>query len=176
MKPDTMVTKKTNKPRGREKLDWRVDPDRYPIACADALRKRCKSAQAAFDLAVSLFDMRELGPHEGWGTHELRSDPRGNAATVKGRASTIRLKATRRPPPPGFAEWRALMAEAINLALMPLTDRLVSAALIMGMARDADQMRGNRGFPAEDATFALSCLLPLVSGKLQPPDFSTSDK
>ena len=156
-------------------MDWRVDPDRYAVACADALRKRCKSAQDAFDIAVSLFDMRELGSHDGWVTHKLRSEP-GAPATVKGRASTIRLKATRRPQPPGFAEWRALMAEAINLALMPLTDRLVCAALIMGMARDADRMRGNSGFPAADAAFALSCLLPLVSGKLKPPDFSTSDK
>ena len=173
MTPDTMVTKKTGKPRGRPKWDWRVDPDRYPIACVDALRKRCKSERDAIDMAVVLFDMRELGPHDGWGSHQLRSEP-GAAATVKGRASTLRLKAKRRPS--GFVEWRTLMAEAINLALTPLTDRIVSAALIMGMARDADRMRGNRGFPAEDATFALSCLLPLVSGKLQPPDFSTSDK
>src|SRR5690242_2733823 len=110
-----MVTPRTGRRRGRPAWDWRTYPDRYAIALADALAAFGMSEREAIDAAVIQFDTRKRPAQvAGAATFELRPEP-GMAATIKGRASTLRQKSKLNPA--GFAAWRAKMALAIMIAM-----------------------------------------------------------
>lgn len=158
-----MVTPRTGRPRGRPSWDWRTDPDRFAIAMADALMALGKTEREAVDFAVISFDMtvrRARSMMLDGASFELRSEP-GMAATVKGRASTIRQRKNINPVPSGFGEWRKAMGLAFMLAFNP-KDKDACALRVLELATEADRLRGKVGIDGQDRQFATFSLIPLI--------------
>jgi len=146
------------------------------VALADAFQAMGANERQAVDLAVAWFYAREMPTVNSRFTasYELRVGP-GAPATIKGRASTIRLKANRKPVPEDFAEWRIVLGRAFMLAIKPGKDRDSCRSEILDLAAKADRLRNSGGDPLADQKFAIRLLLPLTYLE-SSPEFSTSDK
>jgi len=167
-----MVSKSTGRRRGRPDWDWRTWAPRYAIALSDGFQAMGLSERAAVDLAVALFYGTEIeSAKPGYITYQLRVNP--SAATIAGRASTIRQKANRVPIPVGFANWRITMAKAFLIALNASGDISRAGLHILALAREADRFRDNMGDPFADLDFTMRSIVPLLFTKIQMPEFST---
>jgi hypothetical protein len=172
-----MVSKRTGRPCGRPPWDWRTWTHRYAVAIADAFQAIGVNERQAIDLAVVFLYAREIPPpinSRFTASYELQRRP-GAPATIKGRASTIRLKANRKPVPVDFAEWRVVFGLAFLLAIKPGKDRNSCRSAILDLAIKADRLRNGGGDPLADQIFSIRVLLPLTILETSP-EFSTSDK
>jgi hypothetical protein len=151
-----VVTPRTGRPRGRPRkpaspakprrsvghppLSFSDDPDRYRVACLDALlalgigsERACARALAALDVAIE--DGAEKFAPDGrvvttWKRFTTRVG--ATAATPDGRAETLREK-QRRCRSPEEANWRRAMSFCFKVALHP-RDRLRAKAGVLTLA------------------------------------------
>jgi len=159
--------------RGRPSVPLTSDPDRYLIALMDAhatVNGTSERAAAEFVSAMTVGNELELSeqerrPIEGyvqlkWGpTTALRNDgailntKRGSsAATIKGRAATLREK-SRKWSDPDSIKWRCLMTLAVACGLKKVGTR--SAKEAKTLAHAAANLAG-------EGLFATSTLLPMI--------------
>ena len=111
------------RPRGNQPYDFFRDPDRYAIALLDVLL--ADGAGSARDLSFAIAawqvgieaESPSGAKHPGLvATHWLtkRTIPGARAATLEGRAATLRQKQARKTIPTAQAEWRTTMASCFQ--------------------------------------------------------------
>jgi hypothetical protein len=139
-----------HKRRGRPPKNFLLDPDRFAIALAFALRTlgssendACRAVAAvAFGERVAACD---VGPRRKQGRGAIRAGSRvtyslafrsgGPAGTLTGRATTLRQKGTRAWQDPKTAAWLMEMQSAFALALMAASSAERCAARILNLGR-----------------------------------------
>jgi hypothetical protein len=137
-----MVTPRTRRPRGRPRkpveakpcrgagrpaLSLLVDPDRYRIACLDALQSLGINSKRACAMLLASLDVGVSG-----GAEKRAPDGRvistwlkaptlagATAASVEGRAASLREKQRRQGHSSEEANWRKAMAYCFKVALHP---------------------------------------------------------
>lgn len=163
--------------RGRPSKSFLEDPERYSIALSDALIALGVPEPSAFTLAATLLVGRveslevESSGRQG---HVVLvrddSSPEKPTTSLLGKADTLRGKSKHRPrkgvaAPLSDEEamWRTAMAVCFQLALNP-KDRLASEVVIRCSAATVGE-----------AEYAERTILPMLSQKFWPPDFSPPD-
>jgi hypothetical protein len=172
-----VVTPKTGKPRGRRRLDFLQDPDRFPIALAFALRTLGNSENDAFrSVAALAFGWKdcakEVAPRRKPGrgaipggllvSYERAAYSGAATTTLIGKATTLRHKGARLERDPRAMAWLLNMQAAFALALQaaPSSERCATRILELGQLVVAHKL-------SEDQ------LLNVLSGEL--PDLFTND-
>jgi hypothetical protein len=131
---------KPQRSAGRPTLSFFDDPDRYRVGCLDALlalgirsESACARALAALDVAIEGGEGK-LAPDGRLVTtwERFRTRAGATAATLDGRASTLREK-QRRCRSPEEANWRRAMSSCFKVALHP-RDRLRAKAGVLTLA------------------------------------------
>lgn len=172
-----MVSRKTGKRRGRPQLDFLMDPDRFAIALAFALKTLGHSENAAFRaVAVWAFgrklEVKEVPPRRKPGrgiipggpmvTYERAAHAGGPAGSLVGRATTLRQKGARIGGDPKAVLWLLGAQAAFAMALEAASSQERCTARILQLGQLVVE-----GKLAEDQ------LLNLLSGEL--PDLFTND-
>lgn len=147
-----------SKSRGRPPKAYLIDPDRHVMALAVMFQTQGCSRRGAVEIAVCSMEGLPTRPSQkpGWGRginlldveFELKRRP-GAAATVAGRARTIRQKMKKwvRADREGATRWLTTMAQAwavaIDLSLpgRPPADELERLATIAETAGEAEFCR-----------------------------------
>lgn len=130
------------RPRGNQPYDFFRDPDRYAIALLDVLL--ADGAGSARDLSFAIAawqvgieaESPSGAKHPGLvATHWLtkRTIPGARAATLEGRAATLRQKQARKTIPTAQAEWRTTMASCFNI-VFGARDRARAQAAVLERA------------------------------------------
>ena len=146
----TTVNGKSGKPRGRPRIDFLQDPDRFAIALAFAIKTlgssendACRAVAAlAFGKRVSACD---VGPRRKPGrgaipagslvTYGLAFRNGGAAGTLAGRATTLRQKGARVWQSPEAAAWLMGMQFAFSSALQAASSAERCATRILELGR-----------------------------------------
>jgi hypothetical protein len=118
-----MVTPKTGMPRGRPRVDFLNDPERIACALGRALMSFGVSENDSFRRMAALIHGKEVGRQQigarhkrGRGyvpagtsvTYETKAIKGGSSASLVGKASTLRKKATDTQADPKAAIWLSL--------------------------------------------------------------------
>jgi hypothetical protein len=110
--------------RGRPRIEFLQDPDRYLLAVAAIFPDLGTSRKGAVEIAVAAIEGYAVGPNRrpGWGRglnllyEEYRMRP-GRAATIDNRQRELRRKMKRVAADPVAARWLAAMSQGLLLAL-----------------------------------------------------------
>jgi hypothetical protein len=131
--------------RGRPRIEFLRDPDRYLLAIAAGFPDLGTSRRGAVELAVAAVEGYAIGPNRrpGWGRglnllyDEYAMRPAaGAAATIPNRSRELRRKMKRAAADPMAARWLTAMSEGLLLALgvhVP-ADRQNAGDLILELA------------------------------------------
>ena len=167
-----MVTPRTGKPRGRPKLPFPQDPDRFAIALAFALKRLGNSENNAFRaVAAAAFGIKRSAEQiEARRKRGRGAVPTGLKVTYQGassgtllsRATSLRQKSARAWRNPECMPWLLYWHEAFLLALQAASsaERCVTRILQLGQMVAAGEL-------AEDR------MLNVLSAEL--PDLFTND-
>jgi hypothetical protein len=114
------------KRRGRPRLGFLQDPDRFLLAIAIAFPDLGTSRKGAIEITIAAIEGYAIGPNlkPGWGRglnllydqYAMRPVP-GRAASIGNRERELRRKLKRALKDPAAVRWLAAMSEATLLAL-----------------------------------------------------------
>ena len=175
-----MVSKRTGRPVGRPRKlrpprrpragrPLRVflqDADRYAVALLDAMlaielgpERACALAIAAWEVGIEGNPPLVLPGQVSTNWERRRTKMGANAATLEGRAATLRGKQRCRPRDPQDVIWRRAMGAAFMLVLQ---------------ARDPETARPvilQRAESVGEGEYARRKMLPMLYAKFSPPEF-----